>query len=361
MSPSLKRIFSSRNANADLIAKRIAARVQERNTWTTWKNHSLRDVLKFYRAKYSKIPSQEQLDIEFPVQKIDWNLLKENNKITENKLSVTWIGHATCLLQIDGFTVLTDPVFSKRCSPTQLVGPARYRPPACTVKELLEALKIDIVMVSHNHYDHLDYNSIRELATDAKNEMVFVVPLGLASWFRSNITNIEDNHSIVELDWHETHSVKSSNNQLEITPVPMQHWSSRAGYDADQTLWCGYSMRSTKSNRAALFSGDTGWFEGLHDIGKKYGPFDVGMIPIGAYEPYSFMKPQHNNPEDAIKMMQAVRVRRAVPIHYGTFQLTTEPYLEPIQRLETSMKAAGLPLERFKSWLIGETVIIDEE
>jgi L-ascorbate metabolism protein UlaG (beta-lactamase superfamily) len=294
--------------------------------------------------------------------------VEQNNK-EEESLQVTWIGHATCLLQIGGYNVLTDPIFSKRCAPTQWAGPARYRPPPCSVSELVEHLDLDVVLVSHNHYDHLDYHSIRDLSKQSKNSIVFVVPLGIGQWLRSNISKIEDRHTIVELDWHETHSLLESSSttktKLDITAVPMQHWSSRRGWDRDSTLWCGFSVRTTCSNsnatKGALFPGDTGWFEGLYDIGKQYGPFDLAMIPIGAYEPRDFMKPQHTNPSDGVKMMQALQARRAVPIHWATFQLTREHYLEPREKLAEAVKEAGLPAESFGSWFIGETVTINKE
>eukprot|EP00980_Cylindrotheca_fusiformis_P030403 scaffold24770_cov142-Cylindrotheca_fusiformis.AAC.1 len=380
------------------LAERIAARVKERNSWSTWHNHSPKEVFQFlanYKMTLPKLPSQKELDIEFPVQKMDWDLLSSlsnnNNKKKEqddsknnkkkSSLAVTWIGHATCLVQLDGYNILTDPVFSKRCAPTQFAGPARYRPTPCTIVELVNHIDLDVVMVSHNHYDHLDYASIQDLARYAKNSIVFVVPLGLKSWMQSNISKIEEKHTVVELDWHETHSVvkkkeeeeggtgsgdatatagssSSSSSSLEITPVPMQHWSSRRGYDRDQTLWCGFSMRSLATDQRALFAGDTGWFEKAHDIGKQYGPYDIAMIPIGAYEPYDFMRPQHNDPKDAVHMMQAVQAKQAIPIHWGTFQLTKEHYLEPRERLEKSMEAAGMEKETFQGRLIGETVLV---
>jgi N-acyl-phosphatidylethanolamine-hydrolysing phospholipase D len=361
--------LKGRSSQQKQLAERIAARVQERDSWSTWHKHTPAEVFQFlskYKLSMPNLPSQKELDVELPVKELDWELLSKNK--SNNKLDVTWIGHATCLVQLDGFTVLTDPVFSQRCAPTQFAGPARYRPTPCTISELLEKVNLDVVMVSHNHYDHLDYASIKDLAQYAKKSLVFIVPLGLKDWLQSYIPKIEDRHTIVELDWHETHSMSSSNDnnnnnniKLDITAVPMQHWSSRRGYDRDQTLWCGFSMRSSSTKQAALFAGDTGWFEGAYDIGKQYGPYDVAMIPIGAYEPYDFMRPQHNNPKDAVHMMQAIQAKRAVPIHWGTFQLTKEHYLEPRERLEKSLENAGIEKEKFGAWFIGETVVIEPE
>jgi L-ascorbate metabolism protein UlaG (beta-lactamase superfamily) len=178
---------------------------------------------------------------------------------------------------------------------------------------------------------------------------------------QSNISRIEETHSIVELDWHESHTISKDDTQkLEVTPVPMQHWGSRVGFDRDTTLWCGFSMKSLNLRQSALFCGDTGWFEECKtDIGDKYGPYDLAMIPIGAYDPYDFMRPQHNNPEDAVEMFKGVQAKKAVPIHWGTFQLTREPVMEPRERLAACMEKEGLEQTKFPSWLIGETVVVD--
>jgi N-acyl-phosphatidylethanolamine-hydrolysing phospholipase D len=385
---------------AKSIAERVAARVRERDSWPTSHTPTLSEVFNMLTkgASVSPLPSQEEMDRDFPVQPIDWPKLQRSAAATTAEVSppsspppfqITWIGHATCLVQMGGFTVLTDPIFSQRCAPVQFFGPARFRPPACTCDELLEHLDLDVVVISHNHYDHLDYNSIRDLSQKSRKALTFVVPLGLAKWMRNTIRSSEERqHNIVELDWHEsytyTHSTSSNNNKsdddnnnksdttttssdktddgLVLTCVPAQHWSNRIGWDRDQTLWCGYSLKTQKNNhnQSALFSGDTAWFEGLHDIGKNYGPFDVAMIPIGAYEPRDFMKSQHANPSEAVKIMSAVQAVKAIPIHWGTFRLTTEPYLEPREKLAEAVEEAGLEPTRFGSWLIGETVSVEK-
>lgn len=338
------------------VVRKIAARVKERNSWSNWSDKTLKDVAKFVGVSPPKLPSQKQMDEEFPVQSINWDLLSKGN-VDTSKTSVTWIGHATCLLQLNGYNILTDPMFSYRCSASQYVGPARYRSPPCTVQELVSKLQLDAVVVSHNHYDHLDYNSIQDLVKYSGKPLVFVVPLGLKDWFHDNINLSQNGHSVVELDWHESHSVKDTS--LTVTALPMQHWSSRRGYDRDKTLWCGFSITSGDESKKALFTGDTGWFEGVHDIGRDYGPFQVAMIPIGAYEPRDFMKPQHINPHEAVQMMKAFQSKFAVPIHWGTFQLTWEGYLEPREHLQKSLEDAKIPTETFPSWSIGETVVFD--
>lgn len=208
---------------------------------------------------------------------------------------------------------------------------------------------MDLVLISHNHYDHLDYQSVRDFATFSS--AAFVVPLGLREWFRKHVSNTI---TIYEQDWHESINFTNSSDHtksLRITSIPMRHWSNRVG-DRDKTLWCGYSIESPESR--FLFPGDTAWFDDLTSIGKQYGPFDVAAIPIGAYEPRNFMKYNHVDVEEAIRMKDALQAKRAVPIHWGTFALTTEPVLEPREKLLEMMKDRA-DADSFTSWLIGET------
>lgn len=365
--PSVSRLLSK-----DLIAQRVQARVLERNSWAPGENEpDPKLMLPHWREMiFPKIPTQQELDLAFPVRVPKWEQLKSP---PPDKIQCTWIGHSTMLIQMSGINILTDPVFSDRCSPFQAFGPKRFRKPACSIQDLkFNDIGIDIVLLSHNHYDHLDYDSIKTLASST-NPPLFVVPLGLKEWFRQNIST--PNIEIVEMDWHESFPWEGDG-PLSITSVPMRHWSSRVGWDRDKTLWCGYvlegktlsppvtsllsSSSSTESARGAaasstplkfLFPGDTSWFDGLHEIGTNYGPFDLAGIPIGAYCPWEFMKTYHIDPPHAVKMMKAVQAKMAVPIHFGTFVLTFEPVLEPVEWLERINEGLN-----FGRWNIGDTV-----
>ncbi len=345
-------------------SEKIARRVAERNSWQTYSEPTVRMLCKMLWSAgnlNAMLPSQQELDEMFPIGKINWDALRNPSR---DKIQSTWIGHASLLVQMAGCNIITDPVFSKRCSAVQFAGPARYRDPACSIQDICmkENVGVDVVLVSHNHYDHLDYNSVRELASMAiktNRPVHFIVPLGLKKWFDYYCPESSKNaNEVVEIDWHETFTIDGKDgSKLEITGVPMQHWSNRNGFDKDKSLWCGFAVKSTSNEKRLtfLFSGDTGWFDGLYDVGEKYGPFDLAAIPIGAYAPRWFMEPMHTNPEDAVKMMDAVKANKAFPIHWGTFPLTVEPVLEPRERLEEAMDAVGKDKNTFLATLIGET------
>lgn len=354
----------SRSLSKDVIVQRVQERVLERDSWVPGEiAPDPKIMLPHWREMlFPKTPSQKELDVSFPVRAPKWEQLRSP---PPDKIQCTWIGHSTMLVQMNGSNILTDPVFSDRCSPFQSFGPKRFRNPACSINDLKSNnIDVDVVLLSHNHYDHLDYESIKALASgNGGNSPLFVVPLGLKDWFRQHIPS--QSIQIVDMDWHE--SIHWDDGALSITSVPMRHWSSRVGYDRDKTLWCGYVLESkispTKStspslNESAstnslkfLFPGDTAWFDNLHEIGTRYGPFDLAGIPIGAYCPWEFMKVYHIDPPHAVKMMKAVHAKKAVPIHFGTFVLTFEPVLEPIEWLERINE--GLDFGR---WNIGDTV-----
>lgn len=300
-----------------------------------------------------QIPSAQELDRSFPVLPMDWEQILQYPQNAPqqktSKMQITWLSHSSLLVQFpNGTTLLTDPIFSPRCSPfPHWLGPRRYRPAPCTIHELLDRLPvIDFVLVSHNHYDHLDYPTIRAIHATSPSTR-FVVPLGLRAWFTNYI---DPNVSLYELDWFEY----LEEEPLKVTSLPMRHWSSRMGWDRDRTLWCGYSVELPGMSKF-LFAGDTAWFDALATvIGVDYGPFDVAAIPIGAYQPRHIMKHNHVHVCEAIQMKDAVRATAAVPIHWGTFPLTTEPVLEPRELLVQHMKERP-DRDSFAPWLIGET------
>lgn len=363
------------------ISRLVQKRVQERDAWLVdglpqEKVSTLQEGVQFTKEVLPKFlkfspPSQAWLDEHFPVASMDWERLQ--NPPCDGSIQITWLGHASLLMQVNGCTIVTDPVFSQRCAPTQWQGPKRARPPPCTIRELCQHLAIDVVLISHNHYDHLDTASVQDIHKYSP-KAVFIVPLGIKVWC---LKNIGQQAVVQELDWreHVDFSYRPKNNAsssdtvpktVRIISVPMRHWTSRVGADRDKTLWCGYSVvtdpesggtTTTTKSQKLLFPGDTAWFDGLdHLVGQVYGPFDVAAIPIGAYEPREFMKRNHINVDEAVRMKDALQARNAVPIHWGTFPLTVEPWLEPRERLQELMEKredAG----SFDALLIGETKV----
>ena len=254
--------------------------------------------------------------------------------------AATWIGHATLLVQMGGLTFLTDPTWSERASPLAWAGPRRHVPPGVAFEDLPP---IDFVLLSHNHYDHLDLPTLRRLARRSADTL-FVVPEGNAALLRKN--GVEN---VVELDWGESLGV----GRVELHCLPARHWSSRGLADAREALWASWAV--TGPDRRFYFGGDSGYFEGFARIGRALGPFDLAALPIGAYEPAAMMRPVHLDPEEAVAAARDLRAERAVGIHFGTFEMTTEPFDEPPKRFRAAADAAGLGPDRAWVLKIGET------
>lgn len=253
--------------------------------------------------------------------------------------TVTWIGHATLLFQLDHISILTDPIWSERASPVEFGGPPRLVAPGIAARDLPP---IDAVVISHNHYDHLDLPSLIMLSErDAATR--FLVPLGNAELLREN--GIEN---IIELDWGETASVGS----VTIHCLPAQHWSQRGIGDRNRALWSSWALIGTEQR--LYFAGDTGYFEGFAAIGTALGPFDIAAIPIGAYLPEAMMHMAHVNPEQAFQAGVDVRAKRMLGVHWGTFDLSDEPLDEPPERFLRAAEQGG---RKGDAWIfdVGET------
>ncbi|HMA44758.1 MAG TPA: MBL fold metallo-hydrolase [Gemmatimonadales bacterium] len=261
-------------------------------------------------------------------------------RASEESLLVTWVGHSTFLLQIGGLNILTDPIWSTRASPVPGLGPRRLLAPGIPFDTLPP---IDAVLQSHDHYDHLDDLTVCRIEARDPGARWFV-PLGLAPFLRRRGV-----HEIVELDWWQEAQLGS----LSIGCTPAQHFSGRTPWRRDRTLWCGWSVAA--ANRRLLFAGDTGYHPEFARVAQRFGPFDLALLPIGAYEPGWFMRPVHMNPEDAVAAARDLGTPRVVPMHWGTFKLTDEPLDEPPQRALAGWCAAGLPVERFWQLAHGET------
>jgi N-acyl-phosphatidylethanolamine-hydrolysing phospholipase D len=256
-----------------------------------------------------------------------------------NQALVTWVGHATLLVQLEGVNLLTDPQWSKRASPVRFGGSRRVTPPGLRFEDLPP---IHLVLISHDHYDHLDLATVTRLA--AVHRPRFVVPLGLKAWFAERgVTDVE------ELDWWQSRRERG----LTLTCLPAQHFSGRTLWDRNRRLWSGWAVQGR--GKRFFFAGDTAYYDIFKEIGTRLGPFDLAAVPIGAYLPATIMKSGHTTPEEAVQVFEDVRARQLIPIHWGTFDLADEPLDEPPRRLEGEARRRGLGSDRV--WVLkhGET------
>ncbi len=268
----------------------------------------------------------------------DGAFLRANAK--QGEPTVTWVGHATLLMQTENLTFLTDPIWSSRPSPIPGIGPSRFVDPGLALDDLPP---IDFVLISHNHFDHLDLPTLRDLAK-RNDQTQFIVPLGNGDLLRgAGISNIQ------ELDWGQTTVIDGAT----IYCLPAQHWSKRSLNDAHKALWSSWAVIGEQ--RRFYFAGDTGYFSGFEDIGQKLGPFDLVAMPIGAYEPSAMMREAHMNPEEAVRAAQDLGAKTVLAMHFGTFDLSDEPLSEPPIRFKAAAKNTAFGDEN--SWVfdIGET------
>jgi N-acyl-phosphatidylethanolamine-hydrolysing phospholipase D len=253
--------------------------------------------------------------------------------------TVTWIGHATLLIQLEGVTILTDPHWGPRASPLSWVGPRRLGPPGLDFAALPS---IHVVVVSHDHYDHLDLGTVKRLAET--HDPLFVVPLGLKRWFaEQGIVRVE------ELDWWQPHEHRG----LRLVCLPAQHFSQRSPWDGNRRLWASWAVIG--ASKRLYFSGDTGYFDGFREAGERLGPFDLAALPIGAYLPPEIMRLVHLTPEEAVRAFEDLRARTLLGIHWGTFDLADEPLAEPPERMLAETRRRAIPVERAWILKIGET------
>ena len=311
-----------------------------KNPWPGFEDRGMVDVLRWGvwdRIVGNKPETKDNYD--FPLVENDGRFLRENT----SEFTVTWVGHSTLLIQLDGVNILTDPVWSERSSPVQWAGPKRHVKPGIDFENLPE---IDLVIISHDHYDHLDKNTIERLG----NRPFYLVPLGIGEFLKGEGINHYE-----EKDWGDSISF----NKLEIICTPAQHFSGRKGFDKNRTLWASWVIRGKSAK--IYFGGDSGYFPGYVEIGEKYGPFDMAMLPIGAYLPRWFMHPMHMDPADAVQAYLDLKADIFVPLHWGVFELSDEPLDEPPQKLMEEVNKAGLDSSKFWIFKHGETRIVENE
>lgn len=294
-------------------------------------DRGFRDILRWRRTSR---PAKWPAHVEVHAQPLP-------SRPQDDAFAVTWIGHATFLIQTRHGTFLTDPQFSRRCGPFGVFGPKRVHEPGVA----LEALPpIDVVLLSHNHYDHCDLASLRTLS--ARGDSLAVTPLENGSLLRR-----AGFRRIQELDWWETHTLSP---ELSVTVVPSRHWSNRLSTPRNTHLWGGFVV--TCGGRRFWFAGDTGYDEGLfRTIRDRCGAPSVAFVPIGAYEPRWFMAPMHCNPAEAVEIHRAVGAETSLAMHWGAWQLTDEAREAPVEALEVARRAAGISPSAFRVLQPGES------
>jgi len=326
------------------------------NNYTNATDKTLGEILKWMwqrqRAGLPK-PPQQQTAIVSP----DMAFVTANHGKAQEP-AITWIGHATMLVQMGGLNVLLDPVFSERASPVQFAGPKRYQPPGIALQKLPP---IDVVLISHNHYDHLDVDTVKQLNRQADGPPLFLVPLGIKQWMaKQGINNVQ------QMDWWDNVQVTRPAGELDVHFTPVQHWSSRSIGDRRVTLWGGYALFAPDLH--VYFSGDTGYSQDFKDTQQHFaarqtetlgGGFDLALIAVGAYEPRWFMKEQHVNPEEAVQIHLDLKAKRSIGVHWGTFDLTDESLDQPPKDLAAAREAAGLTAHDFDVMAIGETLKLE--
>lgn len=260
-------------------------------------------------------------------------------RAARDRIAVTFIGHSTFLVQVGGLCVLTDPIWSDRCSPVSFAGPRRVRPPGQSLDSLPG---VDLLLITHNHYDHMDLPTLRKVR---------------ARWQPSTATGLGNARhlakagirSAVELDWWQTTELAGA----RVTYVPAQHFSARGLHDRNRSLWGGFVVEA--HGAVVYFAGDSGYCPYFADIASRFPRIDLALLPIGAYEPRWFMRQHHVNPEEAVQAHLDLQPRRSIGMHFGTFQLTDEAIDAPISALRQAQARAGVAHAEFDVLGFGET------
>ena len=300
--------------------------------------------IKFSYSTFSK--EKKKLDLTYPSEHVvsqekvlsDLNNLKDNNYIA-------WIGHATFLIKLGDTTIITDPLFSKNAGPL-VFGPKRYIDPAIPLNKIP---KINLFLLTHNHYDHLDYRTIKKFP---HKEAKVIVPLKLSKYFTKNKFN-----DVEEIDWYQETQI---NNDIKITLLPAVHWSKRSLTDTNKTLWGSFLIEY--KGKKIFFACDTGYGNIYKELGNKYGPIDITFINIGAYDfrPMFEKSVYHTNPEEALNIGKDLNSKKLIGMHWGTVVLSLEPIMEPPVRFKNSAEKYGYQKKDAMIFKIGEVKKLED-
>lgn len=278
-----------------------------------------------------------------------WQYKKNNllcvpeRRVNNKRIFVTFVNHSTVLIQTDGLNILLDPVWSKRASPFTFLGPKRFRDPGIKFEDLP---RIDIVLISHNHYDHMDIKTLREIYRKYRPRIY--VPLGNSKYLaRKGILGARD------MDWWDKEAITP---EINLVSVPAQHFSGRAFSDRNRTLWCGYVLETSRGN--IYMAGDTAYGKFVDKIKEKYSEFILGFIPIGVWKPVWLMKSVHISPDDAFQMHKELNINTSIGVHHGTFKLSDDGQDEGKDRIKQLVKEDSPKIVDFRVLENGQTVMI---
>jgi L-ascorbate metabolism protein UlaG (beta-lactamase superfamily) len=306
------------------------------------------DVLRWQRERLrARLPTPPRAPITGVAPDLAW--LHANRDVP----ALTWIGHSSLLWQVDGINVLIDPVFSRVAGPVSFAGPRRHQPPGLTAAQLPH---VDVVLLSHAHYDHCDVRSLRAVHQQPGGAPTYLVPLGLERWVARTVTRSSSGRGadVAAFAWDDTARWMGRTAELELHFLAVQHWSNRTPWDRNRSLWGSWAL--VHPSCRFWYSGDLGYSQDTRDIGTRFTRFDLAAIAIGAYAPRWFMRTQHVNPDEAVQVMLDVGAARAIGVHWGTFALTDEPLDEPPRALAAAVAARGLAPDRFTVLRHGETL-----
>ena len=312
------------------------------------------DGRRFYNSTPSKksVLEMAKFMTTFWLRKEQWPDYVKNGQypsrpVNVDGIVVTYINHSTVLISVSGVNILTDPIWSERASPFTAFGPKRIREPGLSIEELPH---IDVILISHNHYDHLDLTTLKKLRDKGRKgeQPLILVGLGVGKLLKKN-----EFQSFRELDWNDSADVRG----LEITFVEVRHRSGRGLTDQMRTLWGGFVIESEVG--PIYFAGDTGYGPHFVETHEKFGNFQLSLIPIGAYRPRSFMAPVHIDPAQAVQAHRDLKSQKSIAIHHGSFQLTYEPIGEPYAELSSALEKQNVEKNEFRVLGFGESITID--
>ena len=304
------------------------------------------EVSAFYRFRkfFIKKVTEDYDDVKIPEGHIvPYDAaVKQLQSFSEKEDTITWIGHMTILIRLDGKFILTDPFFSDYAAPVPPFGPKRSVPPGIKIEDLPP---LDMIIISHSHYDHLDLPSLEKIPN--KENITVIVPLQMGSYAKDS-----GFQKIIELDWHEKTTVAG----IQIIALPVIHWSKRSAFKRNDTLWAGFSIASPQ--KKIFFSGDLEYGTHYKSL-EKYGPFDLAILAIAPYKPSFMMKGSHCEPINCLKIGFELKAQKFMPAGWGTIQLGLQPFNEPIEDFQKAAKDLNIPSENLKIFKIGETQRID--